>query len=81
MKRDVEAFKREAALHGAKIDEASSESNHHKTAPNDLMMFGHPNDYKKLSKEERKELTNKMKAKHKAWAKQTEVSSTRIRSI
>jgi hypothetical protein len=49
-------LKIEAALHGAKIDKGESEPK----AEADQIMFKDPKEYKKLSPEERKRLTEKM---------------------
>jgi len=38
------------------------------TIPKDGFAFGNPEDYKHLSLDEKKELTEKMKQKHKMWA-------------
>ena len=39
-----------------------------KQSANKVPLFGGPEDYAHLSTDEKKELTNKMMAKHKAWA-------------
>lgn len=54
-----------AALHG--VDLYKNAKTHVPETTNDFM-FKHPNEYKKMSKKERKELTKKMMGHHKSWA-------------
>lgn len=69
-KREIERREFEAMLHGAEIKKDSSsipEKSERKEKKN-LFMFGDPEEYKKMSDKERKELTMKMMGVHKSWA-------------
>jgi hypothetical protein len=59
-----------AALQGVDLDKASAEETKAKKSGDELV-FKDPKEYEKLSPEERKELTDKMYVKFKAWAKTT----------
>lgn len=62
----------QANIHGAslKSDKHGRErSDHGESSPKKSMMtFGDPEDYKDMSMEERKALTQKMMGAHRAWA-------------
>lgn len=63
-KREIERFKAEAALHGAKIDVPTTEV---KNKENNFV-FKDPDEYKNLPDEEKKRLTKEMKGAHKMWS-------------
>ena len=63
-KREVDKRKFQAAIHGAKITDAPEVV----TKEGDSSFtFRDPNDYEKLSMEDRKKLTEIMMGKHKQW--------------
>ena len=63
----MERYKFQAMMHGAESKESSPMiSSEKETRP---FMFGDPDDYKNLSPEGQKDLTDKMLSAHKLWAK------------
>lgn len=67
-KREIERYKFQAMMHGAepKDDPPPMISSEKKDSP---FMFGDPDDYKNMSPEGQKDLTDKMLSAHKLWAK------------
>ena len=63
-KRESERIRVYAAIHGAKLKENKNIDKE----PSDDFEFVDPDSYKSLSKEKRKELTDRMKKKHMFWA-------------
>jgi hypothetical protein len=57
-----------AIIHGATFKDEEKEEKE------DLFKFKDPKEYDHLSKEERKELTKKMKLKHQVWTSQKNVA-------
>jgi len=56
-----------AGIHGINLDkEIKKQTNKNKEESS--FMFGDPKDYEKMSEKERKEKTQIMMGKHKAWA-------------
>lgn len=70
-KRELLAFKLQAAMHGAKVnfDEFEGEQ----TEDDDLMPFKDPEEYSHLTQEQKEELTERMMGTHKKWAGSTTV--------
>ena len=64
MKREEWKFRIEAALHGAKMKDTPKEAK----KKEDYFTFKDPKEYDHLSEEQKKELTKKMKAKHRQWS-------------
>jgi len=64
LKRQMEKFKFEAAVHGVDLDKESSKSIPKKKSD---FEFKSPEEYEKLPEEERKKLTEKMIGTHKKW--------------
>ena len=64
-KIEYEEFKIQASLHGAKFkeDEAKQEAK-----KNNLSLFQAPEEYEKMSEEERGNLTNQMMTGHRLWS-------------
>ena len=68
----------QAIIHGAEMKKDNTLLNDvakPKQKQKDFMKFGDPEDYKKMPKEEREALTQKMKATHKIWAIKAPLSS------
>jgi len=63
-KREVEHFRAEAALHGAKIELPKTRME----VKEDTFAFRDPGEYKHLPDEEKKRLTEKMMGAHKRWS-------------
>ncbi len=57
-----------AGIHGIKIDNKKKTKAGEKKKKSAGLMFGSPEDYADMSKEEKQELTNKMLGKFKSWA-------------
>lgn len=78
MERKSNEYRFYALLHGADLDKSSSTSKQsdnstpsqpQQPANQSLPIFGDPESYKHMSKEERDELTNKMMSQHQGWAR------------
>ncbi len=67
-KREAERFRFQAMMHGAEPKDSSSIVSSEKKASRPFM-FGDPDDYKNMSPEGQKDLTDKMLNAHKLWAK------------
>ena len=63
-----------AGLQGIDIDKVKGE-----VKKKNEFLFGDPDDYRKMTAEERENLTKKMKYSHKVWGNKTELSDTRQR--
>lgn len=62
-------FEFQAALHGVSLKGGSKKSKKETQSANQpVPLFGDPEEYKKLSSEEKESLTQKMLNKHKTWA-------------
>lgn len=70
-KREWDNYKFQAAMHGVDLEEGVMKSGGKKEAPKNEFVFGSPEDYAHLTKEEREELTKKMMGQHKSWASKT----------
>lgn len=66
MGRKNDEYRFYALLHGADLDTTQQQQ----PANQSLPIFGDPESYKNMSKEERDNLTNKMMGQHKGWARQ-----------
>ena len=67
-KRAISKYRMDAAIHGIKLDDESTEESTPKAPKQKRGVSGDPDSYNHLSDEERKELTRKMMGKHKMWA-------------
>jgi len=66
-KEEFQRYKFLAAIHGAKIDGGEA-SNFDGKADDDDVIFKHPDEYAKMTPEERKAETAKLIKKFKPWA-------------
>jgi hypothetical protein len=65
----IEDMKFSAILHGADKDELENKSSSTKKAnSSDNLLFGDPAEYAKMGEKERKDLSDKMRAKFRSWA-------------
>ena len=68
----------QAAIHGAEMENKNDlfrDDARPIKKQQGLMKFGDPEDYKDMSMEERKALTQKMMGAHKAWARKAPLST------
>jgi len=56
-------------LHGFKVPKDPSQHTQSDSLSEVVPLFGNPEDYTRLSEEERNDLTEKMLQKHKQWSK------------
>lgn len=63
--RQMQERRFQAAIHGINLDKEMKKQKN-KEKEDGSFMFGSPEDYKKMSEEKRKELTEKMMGKHKS---------------
>lgn len=68
MKTRWEHYKFLAALQGVDLDKQVNKAPKNKKDLQDNVIFGDPEDYKKMSEEERNKLTNQLMVKFKDWA-------------
>lgn len=74
-KRENEKVKIQVALHGGKIDDTfPTETAHNSTTKEQSFVFRSPEDYEKMSLEDRKELTEKMLRAHKSALAESKTS-------
>jgi len=67
MDRRIRDMKFSAILHGADPKELENKTDSPKVVKDNLL-FGDPVDYKNMSEEERKDLSDKMRKKFMSWA-------------
>jgi len=67
--RQMQERRFQAAIHGINLDKEMKKQKK-KEKEDSSFVFGSPEEYKKMSEKEKKELTEKMMGKHKAWSGQ-----------
>lgn len=63
--RQMQERRFQAAIHGINLEKEMKKQDNKKTEEK-TFMFGDPKEYEKMSKEEKKDLTEKMMGKHKS---------------
>jgi len=66
--RKIRDMKFSAILHGADPKDLEDKELPSASTKEDSLVFGNPEDYKRMSKEEQKALSDKMKKKFMSWA-------------
>ncbi len=67
-KREAERYRLQAMMHGAEAKDAPQSVAQSEIKVSKPFMFGDPDEYKNMSAEEQKDLTEKMMGMHKQWA-------------
>jgi len=82
-KREAQNLKFQLKLHGFEIASEKTAGGVTNQAPSknsNQLLFGDPEEYKKMPQEEREALTKKMLGTYKKWVGQSELSETRKRT-